>query len=271
MPELPEVETSCRGIAPHLQQQTIRKITIRQAQLRWPIPNDTNDVFQQQVISHVRRRGKYILLTTPVGTLILHLGMSGSVRVLPLDTPITKHDHVDIELNNGFCLRYNDPRRFGCLLWTHDNALQHPLLKTLGPEPLENDFTAEYLYVKTRQRKVCIKQLLMNGKIVVGVGNIYANEALFNSGIRPTKSAKRLTRQQCATLVLQVKQVLQKAITAGGTTLKDFTQADGKPGYFKQQLQVYGREAETCLHCHTPIKQITISNRSSFYCPQCQL
>ena len=223
-----------------------------------------------QTIQQVSRRAKYLLLTTAKGTLILHLGMSGSLRITSPDTPAQKHDHVDIVLGNGQCLRLRDPRRFGAVLWTCDNPQQHALLKQLGPEPLADEFTGEYLFARTRKRKQSIKQLLMDSHIVVGVGNIYANEALFMAGIRPGTAAGRLTRSKTQHLVQCIRQVLDAAIRQGGTTLRDFTASDGKPGYFQQQLAVYGRAGEPCQVCGTAIKLIKQGQRATYYCPHCQ-
>jgi len=270
MPELPEVETSRRGITPHIVDKKIAQIILRHSKLRWPIPKDITQIFSAQYIEQIQRRGKYLLLITPVGTLILHLGMSGSLRIVKNDAPAQKHDHVDIVFTHGISLRFTDPRRFGCLLWTNADPMQHPLLKHLGVEPLSKAFNVSYLFQQTRKRKLTSKQLLMNSHIIVGVGNIYASEALFAAGIRPTKIAARLTKTQCQALVNAIKKILRRAINAGGTTLSDFTQSDGKPGYFKQKLQIYGRTGEPCYQCQTPIKEKTIAARNSFYCPQCQ-
>ena len=270
MPELPEVETSRRGIAPHILQNTIKQIILRRANLRWTIPIEIIDIFADQCIKHVERRGKYLLLRAPVGTLILHLGMSGSLRIIKDSTPAKKHDHVDINFGDGICLRFTDPRRFGCLLWTDADPLQHPLLKNLGVEPLNSEFNTDYLFTKSRKRKVAIKQLLMNSHVVVGVGNIYASEALFSAGIRPTRAAATLTKVQCKSLVAAIKIILRRAIKAGGTTLNDFAKSDGKPGYFKQKLNIYGRGGEECRTCKNQIKEKVIGGRNTFYCSQCQ-
>ncbi len=270
MPELPEVETSRRGIAPHVLNNTIKAIILRREDLRWPIPQEIKPTFTAQCITQLERRGKYLLFHAEPGTLILHLGMSGSLRIVKADTPAHKHDHVDIVFTDGICLRFTDPRRFGCLLWTATDPLQHRLLKSLGIEPLSQNFNADYLWTTSRHRHITTKQLIMHNAIVVGVGNIYANEALFDAGIRPTKVASRLSKTQCQRLVKAIKFILRRAIKAGGTTLQDFTQSDGKPGYFKQSLNVYSRDTKPCLLCKTPIKTIIISGRSSFYCPHCQ-
>ena len=270
MPELPEVETTRNGIAPYILNNKIKRIILRRTDLRWPIPAEIKQVFAAQYITHIERRGKYLLLKATPGTLILHLGMSGSLRIVKHDQPINKHDHVDIIFIGNLCLRFTDPRRFGCLLWTAADPLEHPLLKSLGVEPLSQAFNTDYLWQRTRKRKVSIKQLLMNGRVVVGIGNIYANEALFDAGIRPMKLATELTKSQCNALVFSVKTTLRRAIKAGGTTINDFTHIDGKPGYFQQKLHVYGRDGESCSRCQSNIKSKIISGRSSFYCPWCQ-
>jgi formamidopyrimidine-DNA glycosylase len=238
--------------------------------LRWPIPNDLPTILAQQQIKAVERRSKYILLRFQQGTLILHLGMSGVLRIVPSGTAAAKHDHVDIEFTNGICLRFSDPRRFGCILWTSTDPTQHTLLKNLGPEPLGHEFNTEYLFAKTRKKTVASKLFLMNSHHVVGVGNIYANEALFDAQIHPQKPAGKLSRDDCHALVESIKKILRKAIKHGGTTLKDFTQSDGKPGYFRNQLHVYGRGHQPCNHCRTILKESRISNRATVYCPTCQ-
>lgn len=270
MPELPEVETSCRGIAPHLEQQQVTDVIIRQAKLRWPIPTDLKHKLVGQNILHVSRRGKYILIQAESGCLLLHLGMSGNVRILPSDAPILKHDHVDIVLATGKCLRFNDPRRFGCLLWTTTNPHQHKLLRRLGPEPLTDDFNIDYLFQQSRHKKINVKQFIMNSQIVVGIGNIYASEALFSAGILPTRVASSISKARYAKLIMEIKKVLQHSIDIGGTTLRDFVNSDGKPGYFKQQLQVYGRAGQVCHHCDNNLKMLQINKRSTFFCHHCQ-
>lgn len=270
MPELPEVETTRRGIEPHLRGQRIKQLIVRQRRLRWPIPRGLEQKLAGQHIKQVTRRGKYLLLSIGNGTLIIHLGMSGSLRLLPNTTTPGPHDHVDLLLDTGGCLRFTDPRRFGAWLWTDKPVEQHPLLASLGPEPLSEAFNSGYLYPRSRGRKLAVKNFIMNSHIVVGVGNIYANEALFRAGIHPTRAAGRISRQRYARLVDAIKAVLTEAIQQGGTTLRDFVGGEGKPGYFKQQLQVYGRSDAPCPRCMTPIKQRRIGQRSSFYCPNCQ-
>lgn len=270
MPELPEVETSCRGIAAHLHQQTIAEVIIRHYQLRWPISQELPKKLAHQCIQAISRRAKYILIQVPAGTLLIHLGMSGSVRILPQNTPLLKHDHVDLVLANGQCLRFNDPRRFGAMLWVESDPYQHPLLINLGPEPLTEAFTGYYLYTKTRHKNVPIKTLIMDSHIVVGVGNIYANEALFMAGIHPKQAAYQLSQLHCDKLTNAIKQVLASAIKQGGTTLRNFVSSEGKPGYFKQQLYVYGRGGEACKHCLTALVEIRLGQRSTVFCPSCQ-
>ncbi|MFP3873684.1 MAG: bifunctional DNA-formamidopyrimidine glycosylase/DNA-(apurinic or apyrimidinic site) lyase [Thiohalophilus sp.] len=270
MPELPEVETTRKGIAPHLQGRAVREVVVRQRQLRWPIPRNLNALLQGQVIEQIDRRGKYLLLRMNKGTLIIHLGMSGSLRILPGRTPAQKHDHVDIVLDNEQCLRLRDPRRFGAVLWTRENPSRHKLLAALGPEPLSEQFDADYLWQKSRGRRLTIKAFIMDSKVVTGVGNIYANEALYLAGIHPGRAAGRIARARYAGLVNAIKQVLEAAIRQGGTTLRDFTASDGKPGYFRQQLHVYEREQEPCHQCGKPLRQVVISQRASYYCRHCQ-
>lgn len=272
MPELPEVETTRKGVAPYLKSASINDVIVRQSSLRWPIPDDIADILKQQTIHRINRRAKYILVECDSGTLIIHLGMSGSLRVLKewQDHPVGKHDHVDILLSNGHCLRYTDPRRFGAILWTDQPIDQHKLIAHLGPEPLEESFDAQYLKQQAKTKRCSVKSLIMNGHIVVGVGNIYANESLFLAGIHPKTSAFKLTIKQCQTLTEKIKQVLEKAIQAGGTTLKDFTDSEGKPGYFAQELNVYGRKDESCPLCGDKIKHYKETQRATYYCPSCQ-
>lgn len=269
MPELPEVETTRRGIQKHLSGKKVIDVIVRQRQLRWPIPKGLSRHIKNKTITSVERRGKYLLIQFDTGTLMIHLGMSGSLRVLPKDTPAEKHDHFDLVLNTGKCLRLRDPRRFGSVLWSNDWQ-QHQLIKDLGPEPLNDEFNVDYLFDKSRKRKVAVKNFIMNSQVVVGVGNIYASEALFRAGVRPTRLAGKITIAEANTIVKVIKDVLKEAIKQGGTTLRDFTASDGKPGYFKQKLAVYGREGEPCRHCKTLVKQKTIGQRASYFCPHCQ-
>ena len=268
MPELPEVETTRRGLAPHLQGQRIDRVILRQTRLRWPISEAVAGLAGREIIA-LTRRGKYLLMQLDKGHLIWHLGMSGSMRIQPASAAAENHEHVEIQLGNGDTLRYRDPRRFGALLYTEQDPLQHKLLRNLGPEPLGNDFTADYLYRCCRSRKAAIKLVIMNAQIVVGVGNIYASEALFQAGIRPARAAGRISKPRCAHLVNSIRDTLAAAIEQGGTTLKDFVQADGKPGYFTQSLQVYGNR-HSCHHCGSSIKHLVQGQRSSYYCPSCQ-
>ncbi|WP_127474589.1 bifunctional DNA-formamidopyrimidine glycosylase/DNA-(apurinic or apyrimidinic site) lyase [Sulfurivermis fontis] len=270
MPELPEVETTRRGIAPHLTGHAVVDVIVRHPQLRWPVPRGLAGKLRGCVVQAVERRAKYLLLRFAHGTLILHLGMSGSLRLVDANAPAGKHEHFDLVLDSGRALRLTDPRRFGAVLWTKDEPTQHELLRDLGPEPLGDEFDAAYLYRATRKRKAAIKQFIMDSKIVVGVGNIYASEALFRAGIHPSRAAGTLSQERCARLVVAIKEVLREAIRQGGTTLRDFTGGDGKPGYFAQQLRVYGRAGEPCPACGATIKQMRHGQRSTYYCPRCQ-
>ncbi len=270
MPELPEVETICRGIAPHIEGRMIAQVIIRQAQLRWPVPETLNQTLTGLIIQSVSRRAKYLLFFTASGTVILHLGMSGSLRIMPAGQAAGKHDHIDFIFNDGTVLRFNDPRRFGAVLWTTELADQHPLLKNLGPEPLLAGFTGELLYSLSRNRKIAVKSFIMNSRIVVGIGNIYANEALFMAGIQPTHPAGTVSLAGYQKLAEDIRLVLQQAIRQGGTTLKDFVNEAGKPGYFQQQLRVYGRAGLPCVSCNQPLTEIRIANRSTVFCGHCQ-
>jgi len=244
-------------------------VTVRDPRLRWPIPADVHKAEGQKVV-RLRRRAKYLLIELERGTLIIHLGMSGSLRVLSESKAPEKHDHFDIELENGICVRFNDPRRFGAFLWTNDKADSHELLSQLGPEPLSDDFTADYLYRRSRGRRVAIKNFIMNGHVVVGVGNIYASEALFMAGIHPQRAAGKTSLKRYAGLVDSIRDVLSRAIRQGGTTLRDFVNSDGSPGYFAQELLVYDRAGGDCFQCGASIRQKVIGQRSSYYCPGCQ-
>lgn len=268
MPELPEVEVSRRGVEPWLTGQTITELVIRQPKLRWPVPQTISQA-KGQVIRHVGRRAKYLLIETDTGTIILHLGMSGKLRVIDATHPPVKHDHIDIVLGSGKCLRLNDPRRFGACLWQPAGETVSQMAK-LGPEPLTTAFDEQRLFSLSRGRKGAVKNFIMDNDIVVGVGNIYANEALFMAGIDPRRAAGRVSEKRYQLLTVAIKNVLTKAIEQGGTTLKDFAQTDGKPGYFKQHLRVYGRSGEACEVCETPIKSVVIGQRNTFYCPACQ-
>ena len=270
MPELPEVETTRRGIEPHVVGRRIDRLLIHDRRLRWPVDGAISATVAGRSIRRAGRRAKYLLLETDAGTLILHLGMSGSLRVLPLTTPRIAHDHVDIELDSGQTLRFNDPRRFGSLLFTADDPESHPLLRGLAPEPLETKFDGAYLWRITRGRSVAIKQLVMNSRLVVGVGNIYASEALFRARIRPRRQARSLKLQDCARLVRAIKSTLTMAVKVGGTTLRDYVGADGNPGYFRQKLFVYERAGKPCRVCHRKIRHFTQGQRSTYWCAHCQ-
>ncbi|MBI5750534.1 MAG: bifunctional DNA-formamidopyrimidine glycosylase/DNA-(apurinic or apyrimidinic site) lyase [Hydrogenophilales bacterium] len=270
MPELPEVETSRRGLAPLLEGQVIQAVVIRHPKLRWPIPKQLTSLLPGKRIRHIQRRGKYLLFDTEAGWLIVHLGMSGSLRVAPAATPPGKHDHFDLVLRNGQAMRLRDPRRFGAVLWAGEQVMQHKLLAGLGMEPLTGDFSAGKLYQATRGRSAAIKLVLMDSHLVAGVGNIYANEALFAAGINPQTPAQRLSLARLQRLVAAVNEILARAIRAGGSSLRDFVRTDGEPGYFQQEYAVYGRTDEPCPRCGRPIKQIRQGQRSTFYCAACQ-
>lgn len=270
MPELPEIETTLRGIEPHIKRQIIDKVIVRHPRLRWPIPDNLPMLLQRQPILNVTRRGKYLLLETPAGTIILHLGMSGSLRILNQESKPGKHDHLDFVFANQTILRLTDPRRFGACLWTTDDPAQHPLLMHLGPEPLTKKFSGKYLLERARSKKMPVKSFIMDSKIVVGVGNIYAAEALFAAEIHPKISAGKITLIQFEKLSRAIKKILTSAIHQGGTTLKDFVKSDGKPGYFKLKLKVYGREGLSCVVCKTILKGFRLGQRATVYCEKCQ-
>jgi formamidopyrimidine-DNA glycosylase len=270
VPELPEVETTRRGIEPHVVGRRILRLQVHDRRLRWPVDPKLATYVAGAVIHRAGRRAKYLLIETEAGTLILHLGMSGSLRVLPAATPRIAHDHVDIELDSGHTLRFNDPRRFGSLMFTADDPGLHPLLRSLAPEPLEDGFDAEYLFRITRRRSVAIKQLIMNSRLVVGVGNIYASEVLFRARVRPRRQARTLTRAECAKLARATKATLAMAVKVGGTTLRDYVGADGNPGYFRRKLFVYERTGQPCRVCGKPVKQFTQNGRSTYWCSNCQ-
>lgn len=269
MPELPEVEVSRLGIQPWLTGVVVARVVVRNPKLRWPIPAEVH-LLEGCPIQAVERRGKYLLLRSTQGSAILHLGMSGRLRILPIGTPAEKHDHVDIELENGKLLRLQDPRRFGAFLWTFDDPLSHPLLKTLGPEPLLGEFTAEYLWQRARKSQIYLKPWIMDSHVVVGVGNIYANESLFMARLHPQRRAFTLTEEESVVWVAAIRKVLRQSIEQGGTTLKDFMHSDGKPGYFAQELRVYGRAGLACPHCGHPLEEIRLAQRSTVFCPVCQ-
>ena len=284
MPELPEVETTRRGLAPHVEGRTVTGVTLRRPDLRWPIPAEIPDLLPGQRITAVRRRAKYLLLDTAAGSALLHLGMSGSLRVLPATTPVKAHDHVDLALDSRRVLRFTDPRRFGCLLWQPPGEV-HELLRDLGPEPLADGFdgaafngaafngaafNGDYLFELSRGRKAPVKTFLMDQRVVVGVGNIYAAEALFEAGISPLRAAGKVSRERYALLAQAVQRILANAIERGGTTLRDFISPDGEPGYFELELSAYGRGGEPCPRCGRALKQAVIGQRTTVWCGHCQ-
>lgn len=270
MPELPEVETTRQGIEPWLVGRRIERLVVREWRLRWRVPRSLPARLAGTTIRAVGRRAKYLLIATDAGTMIWHLGMSGSLRVLDAEAPPSAHDHVDLVLDSGRCLRFNDPRRFGCLLFTKDAPERHALLARLAAEPLSEGFDAAGLWRSARGRKVSIKAFIMDSRRVVGVGNIYASEALFRAGIRPGLAASRVSRARMQDLVAAIREVLQQAIAAGGTTLRDYVDPDGMPGYFSRKLFVYERRGKPCRRCGTPIRQFTQGSRSTYWCPDCQ-
>lgn len=270
MPELPEVETTRCGIAPHLVGHVIDRVIVRNHQLRWPVPANLADTLAGQLIERVVRRAKYLLIDCQKGTLIVHLGMSGSLRIVKTGADYLKHDHIELSLDNGICLRYCDPRRFGSWLWTTEPVAEHSLLRTLGPEPLGRCFSGKYLQSACFTRKQAIKTAIMDSKIVVGVGNIYANEALFIAGIHPGRPAGSLSESEYKVLTQAVKKVLSRAIKHGGTTLRDYVNGDGKPGYFAQELLVYGRAGEPCKKCGNALHASRQGQRTTVFCNHCQ-
>jgi formamidopyrimidine-DNA glycosylase len=270
MPELPEVETTVRGLRPVVVDRQIEAVMIRERRLRWPVSRGLNRILGGQRVVSVSRRAKYILLNFSHGTVMIHLGMSGRLRVVPVDTPPVKHDHVDFVLDSGKVLRFHDPRRFGSVLWVAQDYSNSKLIKGLGPEPFDPALTGTILHQVSRGRKTSIKQFVMDGRIVVGVGNIYASEALFRAGIRPGRAAGRVTLSQYERLLDAIRQVLAEAIEAGGTTLRDYSRVTGEPGYFEQSLDVYDRAGRPCVNCATPIRRKVIGQRASYYCPRCQ-
>lgn len=272
MPELPEVETTRRGLAPLISGTTLTGISVRETRLRWPFEQAWTPLLTGQMILSVERRAKYLIIRLTQGTLLVHLGMSGNLRCVSPDTPLKPHDHLEFVLDNGLNLRYHDPRRFGCVIYLPPGTRPdtHPLLAHLGLEPLSPEFSGQHLFERSRGRKTAVKTFLMDQQNVVGVGNIYASEALYGAGIRPDRPAGRISLARYERLANEVRKTLQRAIEQGGTTLRDFVGGDGQPGYFQQTLQVYGRGGEPCLHCGAPIHQATIGQRSSFFCTACQ-
>lgn len=270
MPELPEVETTRRGLAPYLLGETVAEVIVRKRDLRWPVSKQFDKELPGREIRKVARRGKYLLIHVADACMILHLGMSGSARILFKNETPRKHDHVDLVLGSGTIMRFNDPRRFGSIHWTREDPLQHPLIVSLGPEPLSDAFNVDYLYNLSRKRKQNIKTFIMDSKVVVGVGNIYASESLFQAGIHPKRQAGKVSRQRYEKLIAAIKKILNAAIRQGGTTLRDFVNSDGKPGYFAQQLSVYGKTGQVCVACDNTIQCIQLGQRSTFYCSHCQ-
>ncbi len=270
MPELPEVETVRRGIAAQLTGQTVKRVIVRQPRLRWPVPEALAMVWPGQAIEQVDRRAKYLLLRTKVGTAIFHLGMTGRLRILPADTPVGKHDHVDVHLTNGQCLRFNDSRRFGAVLWSAGPPEQHPLLQDLGPEPFDTVFSGSWLHQRAQGRRLAVKPFIMDAHTVVGVGNIYASESLFVAGIHPLRPAGQIKPLEYERLAAAIREVLDEAIGQGGTTLRDFVGSDGTPGYFRQQLCVYDRYRLACRRCGAPVDRCRLGQRSTYFCPHCQ-
>ena len=267
MPELPEVETTLRGIEPHIAGTEVEQLRVFNGSLRWPVTEGLSEIVKGQRLLSLTRRAKYLLLHLERGSMMIHLGMSGSLRLVDKNTERRKHDHIEMHMSNGKCLRYHDPRRFGCWLWS-DN--RHPQLDHLGPEPLTDDFSGKRLFELSRKRKVAVKPFIMDNKIVVGVGNIYASEALFRSGIRPDREAGRISLQRYELLAGHIKDVLRLAIEQGGTTLRDFVNGNGEPGYFQQTLMVYGRGGQPCGQCDKPLSEIRLGQRSSVFCCHCQ-
>jgi formamidopyrimidine-DNA glycosylase len=270
MPELPEVETTRRGLLPHLLGQRIRRVVVRNPSLRWPIPAHLDRTLRGEEVLAIRRRGKYLLFDCPKGHLLVHLGMSGRLTIVPEDQPARAHDHVDVRMENHKVLRFTDPRRFGAMLWVRGPAEKHVLLEGLGLEPLDEGFGGKALFEKSRGRKVAIKHFLMNARILTGVGNIYASEALFAAGIHPLRGAGRISLARYERLAGAIRATLERALAAGGTTLRDFASAEGKPGYFQHESAVYGREGKPCRVCGAPIRAVRQGQRSTFYCAACQ-
>jgi formamidopyrimidine-DNA glycosylase len=270
MPELPEVETTRRGLLPHVVGRSVRDVVVRNPNLRWPVPKDLRRRVRGERVRDIRRRGKYLLFDFARGHLLVHLGMTGRLTVVPAKTAPRKHDHVDLVLDDGKVLRFNDARRFGTVLWLETPAEEHALLRDLGLEPLEAGFTGEKLRSRAKGRRVAVKQFLMNGEIVTGVGNIYASEALFRAGIHPSRSAGQISAPRWERLAQSIRVTLESAIDSGGSTLRDFVSAEGRPGYFQHRHAVYGRAGKACPACKTPIRALRHGQRSTFFCPRCQ-
>jgi formamidopyrimidine-DNA glycosylase len=270
MPELPEVVVTLRGVLPHIEGKRVTDVIVRNGKLRWPVPEGLSVLLKSKRLLSGRQRAKYMLFQFDHGHLMIHLGMSGNLRIIDISVPPEKHDHVDVVFDDRIALRFTDPRRFGSVLWLDDEPAQHRLLQNLGPEPFEDCINGRYLYDLSRSKTTSVKQFLMDNQVVVGVGNIYANESLFLSGIRPKKAAGRVSKKSYELLASNIKTVLGRAIEQGGTTLKDFVGNEGKPGYFKQELYVYGRGGQPCLNCKEVLKEVRLGQRSTVYCPSCQ-
>lgn len=270
MPELPEVETTRRGLLPHLRGRRVRGVQVRDPRLRWPVPDDLGQTLTGATLADIERRAKYLLFHFDQGVLLAHLGMSGSMRLVSETTPLLTHDHILLSFGADLQLRFNDPRRFGSLHWLANSAADHFLLRTLGPEPLAPEFTGAWLHARARGRRAPVKSFIMDARTVVGVGNIYAAEALFRAGIHPARAAGRISAQRYTALADAIRAVLTEAIEMGGTTLRDFVASDGKPGYFRQSLAVYGREGEPCRVCGTPLRGSRLGQRATVHCPRCQ-
>ena len=273
MPELPEVETTLNGLRPHLLGAKIARLVVRERRLRWPIQAGLENKVRGRTVTAMRRRGKYIVIDLERGGLLIHLGMSGSFRVLSgsaVDESIQSHDHYDLITERGCLIRYRDPRRFGCLLWSADDPMTHQRIRDLGIEPLQSRFSGAYLYRAARRRTVAVKNLVMDGRVVVGVGNIYVSESLFDAGIHPLRGCHRISEERYQRLVESIQKILNAAIQCGGSTIRNFSGSDGQPGYFAQELMVYGREGEPCHRCKARIRNLTIGQRSTFYCGGCQ-
>ena len=270
MPELPEVETTRRGIEPLVRNKLVDRVLIHNSSLRWPVPANLGSILSAQRVYSVERRSKYLLMNFDRGTLLIHLGMTGHLRICRPGEARRKHDHLELVFTDRSILRFNDSRRFGAIFWTEADPLLHERLVNLGPEPLSELFSADSLFRASRGRKIAVKPFIMDAQIVVGVGNIYASEALFRAGISPVRQAGRVSRNTYERLVRSVREVLVEAIEAGGTTIRDFMDTEGRPGYFKQELLVYGRAGEQCTACGSVIKKARLGQRSTFYCPRCQ-
>jgi formamidopyrimidine-DNA glycosylase len=274
MPELPEVETTRLGLLPHLKGRRVRELIVREKRLRWPVPDFLAERLAGQTVRDIKRRGKYLLFECrkagAAGHLLIHLGMSGRLRVLARAQRAGKHDHIDIVLESGVRVRFTDPRRFGSVLWIDGDIGKHPLLQELGVEPLAEDFSADYLFATSRGKKVAVKHFLMDSHIVAGVGNIYANEALFSAGVHPARAAGRISHLRYARLAESVRDTLERALRAGGSSIRDFAGSNGEMGHFQLDYRVYARAGLPCRRCKTPIRLLRQGQRSSFFCPVCQ-